>query len=197
MPSPPTAAPTPSIPGAALGDHRAAAVRLLVTDVDGVLTDGSIMLDDDGRELKRFCAADGLGLRTWGRMGLTAAVITARSGTALLHRLAGLGVAEVAQGSGDKRADLIALSKRTGIPPAEIAYIGDDWPDLPALRTVGYPIAVANAAKEVKAAARLVTRRRGGDGAVREAVEFLLASKGLLSTALRLYDPTYGVEAPR
>ena len=163
-------------------------IRLLALDVDGVLTDGSIILDADGRELKRFCAADGVGLRTWTRLGLPAAVITGRTGDAVLHRMADLGIANVIQGSKDKAAALADLVATSGIPAAHIAFLGDDWPDLPILKRVGYPMAVANAESRVKKVAAYVTTRHGGDGAVREAIEHLLTAKGLIERALALYD---------
>ncbi|MFN0012408.1 MAG: KdsC family phosphatase [Phycisphaerales bacterium] len=163
-------------------------ITLLVLDIDGVLTDGSINLDDDGRETKRFCAADGVGLRTWQRLGYGVAVITGRGGSAVRHRLADLGVAEVVQASTDKAASLRSLAERTGVRPASMAYVGDDWPDRAPMRRVGYPIAVANAAEQVKAVARFVTAHRGGDGAVREAIEHLLDRMGRMGDALALYD---------
>jgi 3-deoxy-D-manno-octulosonate 8-phosphate phosphatase (KDO 8-P phosphatase) len=165
-------------------------IKLLALDVDGVLTDGGIMLDDHGRELKRFCAADGVGLRTWSRLGYRAAIITGRSGSALLHRLRELGIADVIQGSKNKAASLAELHARTGVAPEAMAFLGDDWPDLPVLRRVGYPMAVANADHAVKKAARFVTQRPGGHGAVREAIEHLLGSQGRMKDALGLYDPS-------
>lgn len=164
------------------------AIALLVLDVDGVLTDGAIMLDDCGREVKRFCAADGVGLRTWVRLGYRVAVITGRGGTAVRHRLADLGIAEVVQSSKDKAAALAGVVQRTGLSLDRAAYIGDDWPDLPPMRRVAYPIAVANAAAAVRGVAKFTTTRRGGDGAVREAIEHLLDKMGRMSDALRLYD---------
>jgi 3-deoxy-D-manno-octulosonate 8-phosphate phosphatase (KDO 8-P phosphatase) len=167
-------------------------IRLLVLDVDGVLTDGGIMLADDGQEIKRFCAADGVGLRAWARVGLRSAIITGRRGDALMHRLSDLGVSEVIQGSSDKGASLALLEQRTGVPRGEMAYVGDDWPDLPIMRAVGYAIAPANADARVKAVARHVTPRAGGQGAVRDAVEHLLSGLGLLERAVALYDGTNG-----
>lgn len=166
----------------------AAPVRLLALDVDGVLTDGSISLDDRGRETKRFCAADGVGLRAWQRLGYRAAIITGRGGTALLHRLAELGVGEVVQSSKDKGAAIESLAQRCGLTLPAVAFLGDDWPDLPALRRVGYPMAVANAPAVVQRAAAYVTPRPGGAGAVRDAIEHLLAAHGRLDEALALYD---------
>lgn len=164
------------------------AIELLALDVDGVLTDGSIYLDADGREIKRFSAADGVALRAWQRLGLRSAIITGRTSDAVLHRAADLGITTVIQGAKDKSASLDDLLRRTGVPADRIAYIGDDWPDLPVLRRVGYPIAVANAAPHVKALARHITSRRGGDGAVREAIEHLLESLRLLDKAVALHD---------
>jgi 3-deoxy-D-manno-octulosonate 8-phosphate phosphatase (KDO 8-P phosphatase) len=164
------------------------AVAMLVLDVDGVLTDGGILLDDAGNESKRFFVQDGFALRLCEKMGLALAVITGRRSDVVFHRLADLRVRWVYQGSSDKAADLARLAAESCIEPARMAFLGDDWPDLPALRRVGYPMAVANATEPVKAAAAFVTTRPGGHGAVREAVEHLLAARGQLNDALRLYD---------
>lgn len=161
---------------------------LLALDVDGVLTDGSIMLDDDGREIKRFNVRDGLAITTWLRLGLHAGVITRRAGRAVEHRMRELGVPHVVQGCTDKREAIAKLAERCGVPLAQAAFIGDDWPDLPALRVVGFPIAVADAAAEVKAAAKFVTISRGGRGAVREAVEHLLVLNGMYERAVAFFD---------
>lgn len=163
-------------------------VELLALDVDGVLTDGSILIDDLGHETKRFNVRDGFGMKLWQRMGFGLAVITGRTGRVVQHRMAELGVEHVFQGAGDKPAALLQVIERTGVAAERIAYIGDDWPDLAVLRRVGYPMAVGDAAAEVRRAAAYVTERPGGRGAVREAVEHLLESKGLLERALRLYD---------
>lgn len=164
-----------------------AKVELLVLDVDGVLTDGSILLDDDGRETKRFNIRDGLGLRVWMRLGFKAAVITGRTGGAVKHRMAELGIEDVVQGSQRKGEALAGLAVRTGVGLDRIACIGDDWPDLAVMRRVGYPMAVADADPRVRAAAVYVTKSPGGRGAVREAVEHLLDAKGLMDRALALY----------
>lgn len=163
-------------------------VRLLVMDVDGVLTDGSILLDAEGREVKRFHVRDGLGIALWRRMGFEAAVVTGRGGAALEHRLAELGIAVGVQRAGDKGAAIDEVSARSGVPPEQMAYLGDDLPDLPAMRRVAYPMAVADADARVIAAAAHVTRAPGGRGAVREAVEHLLGARGLLERAAGLYD---------
>jgi len=163
-------------------------VTLLVLDVDGVLTDGSIMLDDAGQELKRFNVRDGLGLTTWIRLGLQVGVITRRSSAALQHRMNELGISHVIQGSKDKSAALDTLSKETRVMTAHMAFIGDDWPDMPAMRRVGYPIAVADADPHVKKLAAFVTTLPGGRGAVREAIEHLLSAKGLMEQALDFFS---------
>jgi 3-deoxy-D-manno-octulosonate 8-phosphate phosphatase (KDO 8-P phosphatase) len=156
-----------------------------VLDVDGVLTDGSIMIDDHGVETKRFNVKDGLGIATWIKLGFEVAVITKRKSRvttgegALAHRCRELGIRHLIQGSADKAAALAEVSKTTGVPLEEMAYIGDDWPDLPALRRVGLPIAVADAAEEVRAAAKLIASRDGGQGAVREVIEQILIAKGM------------------
>lgn len=166
---------------------RASKIRLLALDVDGVLTDGSIMLDDHGVETKRFNVHDGQGLTTWIALGLEVAIITRRSGQALQHRCRELGIARIVQGCRNKREAIEELSRQTGIAPEETAYVGDDWPDMPAMRAVGYPIAVANASPQVLELAAFTTTRRGGEGAVREVIEHLLAAQGLLTRALELH----------
>ena len=162
-------------------------IQLLVLDVDGVLTDGGIYVADDGSELKRYDVTDGLGIRVWERLGFSTAIITGRTGDNVSHRAAYLGIGDVSLGSRDKAACLDGLLKRRGLSPANAAFLGDDWPDLPALRRVGYPMAVGNAAPAVMQLARHVTKARGGHGAVREAIEHLLEGKGLMQKALALY----------
>lgn len=157
-------------------------------DVDGVLTDGSIHLDDAGVETKRFNIRDGFGIRLWQALGFGTGIITGRSGLAVQHRARELGIGHVIQGSGDKAAALAGLVAKTGITPDRIAYIGDDWPDLPVLRRVGYPMAVADADPRVLELAAFTATRPGGAGAVREAIEHLIRAKGLMDRALKLYD---------
>jgi len=163
-------------------------IRLLALDVDGVLTDGSILIDDTGRETKRFNIRDGFGLRLWARLGFHTAIITGRSGPALHHRAAELKISEIVQGCTDKGAALESLASRTGLALREMAFLGDDWPDISALSRVGYPMAVADAAPEILALAAYITRRPGGRGAVREAIEHLIGAHGLMERARALYD---------
>lgn len=167
-------------------------ISLLALDVDGVMTDGGIYVDDSGRELKRYDVTDGVGIRVWAKLGFEIAIITGRGGDNVRNRAAYLNIHHVALDVRDKAAAVSKLSRDTGIANERMAFLADDWPDLAALRAVGYPMAVANAHPLVKKLARFVTARAGGQGAVREAVEHLLAAKGLLDQAARLYDATNG-----
>jgi 3-deoxy-D-manno-octulosonate 8-phosphate phosphatase (KDO 8-P phosphatase) len=165
----------------------AAHAQLLLLDVDGVLTDGSIFLDDLGHETKRFHVRDGLGIKLWQRLGFQVGLITGRSGQVVQHRMKELGITLAIQGSSDKAASLDQLLALTGHAPEQVAYLGDDWPDLPVLRRVGYPMAVADADTHVKAVAHYITKAPGGRGAVREVIEHLLSAKNMLNQALDLY----------
>jgi 3-deoxy-D-manno-octulosonate 8-phosphate phosphatase (KDO 8-P phosphatase) len=156
---------------------RASRIRLLVLDVDGVLTDGGLVYGASGEETKRFHVHDGLALVSALKAGLQVAVLSSRAAAAVTRRMTELGVGEVHQGVTDKAAALDALRMRLGLTVAEVAVMGDDLPDLPAMRAAGMALAPANAVAEVKRAAHWVARRRGGDGAVREAVEMLLKAR--------------------
>lgn len=169
-------------------EHPAEDVKLLILDVDGVLTDGSIQIDDHGVETKRFSSLDGLGLRLWQALGLKVAIITGRHGMAVRHRAEELGILHLIQGRMDKKAALGELLADLNILPENAAMVGDDLPDLPVMRIVGYPIAVASAVMEVQQAAMFVTIRPGGHGAVREAVEHLLRAKGRWEEAVAVFD---------
>lgn len=169
--------------------NPAASVELLILDVDGVLTDGSIFVDEDGREHKRFHVRDGFAVKLWQRLGFKVAVISGRDCAAVQHRLEQLGVTLVIQGSQDKAVALADLARVSGVDPQRMAALGDDWPDLALLRRVAYPMAVADAEPAVLAAAAYTAPRQGGRGAVRDAIEHLLAAKGLLESALQMYDP--------
>lgn len=161
---------------------------MLVMDVDGVLTDGSIVYDDAGHELKRFNVRDGLWIRSWINLGLDAAILSARASSAVQRRAEELGINRIIQGSGNKGAHIQSLSSESGIELSEMAYLGDDLPDLAALGLVGYPMAVANADERVIAAARYVTSAPGGHGAVREAIIHILETMGRLDDVLAKYD---------
>lgn len=162
-------------------------IQLICLDVDGVLTDGGIYLDDRGVETKRFHVRDGLGLNIWKKLGGELAIITGRSGLAVRHRADELGIEHVFQGSTDKVADFGRLLNDLGLTASQAAMIGDDLPDLPVLRLCGYPMAVADAAREVREEADYITTRPGGLGAVREAVEHLLKAQDRWDEALELF----------
>jgi 3-deoxy-D-manno-octulosonate 8-phosphate phosphatase (KDO 8-P phosphatase) len=156
---------------------RAARIRLLVLDVDGVLTDGGLFFGASGEETKRFHVHDGLALVAARRAGLEIAVLSSRASPAVTRRMAELGVREVHQGVADKAAALDALRERLGLAAQQVAMMGDDLPDLPAMARAGLALAPANAVAEVKRAADWVARRVGGEGAVRDAVEMLLKAR--------------------
>lgn len=159
-------------------------IRMLVLDVDGVLTDAGLYLDGAGNELKRFNAQDGLGIKILLRMGIHVGVITGLKSKAVQARMNALGVIDYAEGIEHKLRTLDAMRQKYNLTWQEIAYVGDDWIDLAPLHKVGLPIAVANAQKEVKDIASYVTTAPGGHGAVREVVRLLLDAQGRLNEAL-------------
>lgn len=167
-------------------------VTLLALDVDGVLTDGSVFLTEQGEEIKRFNVRDGLALAVWRKLGFQAAIISGRCSGAVDARAFELGIELVEQNVGDKVKVMAKVAKAAGIGQEQAAFIGDDWPDLGVMRSVAYPIAVGDADPAVKRAAAYVTAAPGGRGAVREAIEHILAAKGLMDRALALYDQVHG-----
>lgn len=167
--------------------EKARAVRLLVLDVDGVLTDGRLYFSEDGQELKTFDTQDGHGIKMLQQAGILCAIITGRNTQLVARRAANLGIKHLLQGREDKGVALSALSQELAIPLDEIAYVGDDWPDLPAIRAAGLGVAVANAHQEVRRHADLVTTARGGRGAVREVCDLILEAQGLYAQALAPY----------
>jgi 3-deoxy-D-manno-octulosonate 8-phosphate phosphatase (KDO 8-P phosphatase) len=156
-------------------------------DVDGVLTDGAIAYDDAGHEQKRFSVADGLGLVVVQQIGIRTAWISGRLHKGVERRATELGITVNCQGVHDKRTAIAEICDRLKVSLNEVAYVGDDWNDIPVLEAVGCPIAVANAAMEVKSTARFVTQRRGGEGAVREVCEMILEARSMRSDALKHY----------
>ena len=159
---------------------KLAAVKLLILDVDGVLTDGGLYYDADGRVLKRFNVHDGLGIGLARRNGIHVAVITGQDSPAVAERVRVLGIEDYFAGFVDKRESYRAVRQKYGLAKEEVAFLGDDWVDLPVMHAVGAPLAVANAQPEVAAAALYVTRAHGGNGAVREAVRLIFYCKGRL-----------------
>ncbi len=160
---------------------------MIVFDVDGVLTDGSIILDDRGRESKRFHVRDGFAIRAAMMLGLKIGVVTGRSSACVTLRMSELGVDLLLQGVKDKAIGLETLCQHAGVEPPEAAFIGDDLIDLPAMLRCGYPIAVADAVKEVKGIARYNTHARGGRAAAREAIEHILKGQKRWDELLERY----------
>jgi len=157
---------------------RAAKVRLAVFDVDGVLTDGKLCYSDDGRELKSFHVHDGFGLKRLMANGVEVAIITARMSHMVTERTAELGIAHVYQGQESKLACYEQLIHALKLTPDETCYCGDDLPDLPVMQRAGLAIAVANAHPWIRERARWRTQLCGGEGAVREVCDLLLAAQG-------------------
>jgi len=159
---------------------RARRIRLLTCDVDGVLTDGRIYVDDDGREFKAFSALDGVGLNLLRRANVTVAWITGSAAPAVAHRARQLGVEYLIQDASDKLASWTALRDDLGFAPDECAHIGDDLPDIAVMAVCGFAATVPHAPAAVRAHAHLVTAREGGSGAVRELAELILDAQGRL-----------------
>lgn len=157
--------------------ERLGRVRALVLDVDGVLTDGSLYYGIQGEALKRFHARDGLGLRLLGEAGVVVALMTAEETDIVRRRAEKLGIRHVFTGVGDKGRAFREFLGACGIEAAEAAYMGDDLLDVPALEAAGFPVVVADASPEARRAARLVTERPGGQGAVREVCDAILAAR--------------------
>lgn len=147
-------------------------------DVDGVLTTGQVIYDDNGHETKVFNVRDGLGIRLLMEAGIQVGIVTGRRSMALAHRCDNLGISLLRDGIRDKAAALEEIYKETGLTPPETAFMGDDLPDLPIMKRVGLPIAVGDAHEIVKKAALIITQAKGGCGAVREISERILKSKG-------------------
>ncbi len=153
-------------------------IRCILSDVDGVLTDGSIIWDNQGVETKLFYVRDGLGIKLWQRCGFTFGLITARNSQIVKTRATELGIEVVRQGSSEKLSAAREVMQQLKLAPSEVCYIGDDLPDLPVMYEVGLAVAVADASNEVREAAKWIMATRGGRGAVRELVERLLKAKG-------------------
>jgi YrbI family 3-deoxy-D-manno-octulosonate 8-phosphate phosphatase len=160
-------------------------LKLLVSDVDGVLTDGRLYYDASGGEAKAFHIRDGLGIKLWQKAGHRFAIVTARKSRIVTARAAELGVEIVRQGCEDKSSAVREIIAELGMEPREASYIGDDLPDLAAIRHVGLGIAVADACDEVRQAAGYITQCTGGAGAVRELIEMILKSQDKWDQTIR------------
>ena len=173
--------------------ERAKKIKLVIFDVDGVLTDGGIYIGEKGELYKPFFCRDGLGITLAHNAGLKTAIITGRQSSQVAFRAKELKISEVYQGNPDKRAAYQQLKEQNGLCDEEIAYIGDDLIDLPIMCQTGLPMAVADAVPEVRAEARLVAGFSGGHGAVRELLEFILKAQDKWDNLIKeFYAPVSG-----
>jgi 3-deoxy-D-manno-octulosonate 8-phosphate phosphatase (KDO 8-P phosphatase) len=177
------------VPGPLPADlvERARRVRLLILDVDGVMTEGGITVHADGAESKTFHVRDGHGVKLLQRAGIEVAILSGRRSVPTEHRAAELGIVLVEQGATDKVAAFERILLARGLAAAEVAFLGDDLVDLPVLRRVGLAMSVADGVDELAPFMHYITRTPGGRGAVREAAEVLLRAQGRWAEAVRRY----------
>ena len=170
--------------------RRAARVKLLLMDCDGVLTDGRVWILEEGEDQKAFHTHDGFGIDLWHRAGLRSGVISGRVSSALQRRASALGMSFISPGSVDKVQTFAQILAEAGVSNQEVAYIGDDLPDIPLMVQAGFSVAVADAVPEVRERAHYVTNARGGYGAVREVIELILKAQGRWTDVVKDYlDP--------
>ncbi len=174
---------------------RAKKIKIFLMDVDGVLTDGKMYyIPGKGAEMveiKAFHSLDGIGLRLLNQFGVATGVITGRESPGTEERARGLGMTYAYQGFLSKLEPLMQILAATGLKPENVAYMGDDWTDIPVLKKAGLACAPANALDEVKAASHLVTKKEGGLGAVREACDFILKSQGHWKTVMSYVETAH------
>jgi len=163
-------------------------IKLLLLDVDGVLTKGDIIYGDNGSQIKTFNVKDGLGIRLLINAGIDVGIVTGRLSKALLHRCKDLGIELIYDGVQKKGEVLELIISRTGLDPTQVAYVGDDLPGISLLKKAGVRIAVADAHETVKSIADLITVQNGGNGAVREVCELILKAKGLWKKIISNWD---------
>lgn len=168
--------------------QRIEAVSVLIMDVDGVMTDGKIIIDDLGNETKHFNARDGHGIKLLMRAGIEVFFLTGRKSKVVEHRAHELGVRDVYQGSKNKGESLDRIFNEKGLSSGSVAYMGDDIVDIPVFRKVGVSVAVADASEEVIKLADYVTEKKGGDGAVREVCEMILKVQGRWESVVSRYE---------
>ncbi len=163
-------------------------IELILSDVDGVLSDGGIIFNNQGIEMKKFHIRDGLGIKLWQRAGYQFGILTARTSQIVKLRAAELGINIVRQGFEDKLPAAIQIIEQLKLQPSQVCYIGDDLTDIAVIRHVGLGAAVSNAVEEVRQVADYLTPSAGGMGAVRELIEMLLKEKGRWQDLIRHYD---------
>lgn len=161
-------------------------IKLLILDVDGVLTDGRIIYDSEGRQIKFFYVQDGLGVRLLKAVGIKTILITAKPSRTIEYRARDMMVEKVYEGIHPKTRVLGEILETHAIKEEEICYVGDDLVDLGMMKIVGFPVAVANACREIKDSAGYITRKSGGNGAVREIAELILTTQGKWGEAVDL-----------
>jgi len=167
--------------------ERARRIKLILFDVDGVMTDGSLYLADDGQEFKSFNSHDGHGIKMLKSSGVDMGIITGRTSKVVIHRAENLGIEHIYQGVEDKYSAYSELISRLKLSPEETAFMGDDVVDLPVMIRCGLAISVPDAPDIVKERSHYVTERRGGSGAVREVCEFILKSQGNYDEQINKY----------
>ena len=167
--------------------EKAAHIRLVIFDVDGVLTDGSLYIGDDGQEYKAFNSLDGHGMKMLQNAGVQIGIITGRSSEVVRIRMQSLGIDHVYQGARDKLPAYLDLKQKLGLEDEQIAYVGDDVVDLPVMTRVGLAVAVQDAHPFAKQHAHWTTPTAGGQGAGREVCELLMSAQGKLQAALDQY----------
>lgn len=167
--------------------RRAESVRLMIFDVDGVLTDGRLYYTDSGAEMKAFSTLDGLGIRMLMSSGIEIAIITGRRSEVVSHRARDLGISHVMQGVAEKRPAFLGLTASLGLAPESCGYMGDDLVDLPVLTRCGFAATTREAPEIVKRHAHFISTQPAGAGAVREVCEMILKAQGKLDAALAPY----------
>ena len=168
-------------------DDRCRAIRLILSDVDGVLTDGGIIYDNQGIEAKRFHVRDGMGIRLWQKAGYRFGLITHRSSHIVKTRVAELGIEILRQGIDDKLTAMRGILQEFKLSAEQVCYLGDDLPDMPVVRAAGLGVAVADACTELRQEAQYVTTATGGSGAVRETIELILKAQSRWDDLIRTY----------
>ena len=170
---------------------RASRTKLLLLDVDGVLTDAKIILDSEGREVKHFCVRDGLGIKLLQQIGIEVGILSSRLSAPVEHRARELGIQLIIQGELNKFELYERIKHAKGLEDEDIAYMGDDWIDLPVLKSVGLAVTVPDAWPPVKNFVHYVTRCKGGQGAVREVCDLILQAQRKWEELLKCFEPAY------
>jgi 3-deoxy-D-manno-octulosonate 8-phosphate phosphatase (KDO 8-P phosphatase) len=168
-------------------EKRAKKIKLLILDVDGVLTDGRIIYANSGDELKFFDVTDGMGLSLWSRAGLKSAILTAKESNIIPNRAKAMHIDKIYQNALRKLEVFEKILAEFGVSPEEVCFIGDDVVDIPVLKRVGFAVSVPNAVPEAKKEAHYITKREGGRGAVREIIDMILKAQGKWDEVMKRY----------